>query len=144
MLRPALAEPVYEKEPTPPSEPVYEPDPTAPTRTPDLPEPQQPSEPIYASLPTSPIEPAYEQEPAAPAVPTVHYHYNRLRVQLQVNKAFQHDPDTIAEKTLPAGKQAPAATLPKTGSSESVYMPYLGMAALIGALGLAGLKPKED
>ncbi|KXT85468.1 hypothetical protein STRDD11_00349 [Streptococcus sp. DD11] len=144
MLRPALAEPVYEKEPTPPSEPVYEPDPTAPTRTPDLPEPQQPSEPIYASLPTSPIEPAYEQEPAAPAVPTVHYHYNRLRVQLQVNKAFQHDPDTIAEKTLPAGKPAPAATLPKTGSSESVYMPYLGMAALIGALGLAGLKPKED
>nr|WP_275946002.1 LPXTG cell wall anchor domain-containing protein [Streptococcus panodentis] len=45
---------------------------------------------------------------------------------------------------MPAGKQAPAATLPKTGSSESVYMPYLGMAALIGALGLAGLKPKED
>ncbi len=35
-------------------------------------------------------------------------------------------------------------TLPQTGTNDSSYMPYLGLAALVGVLGLGQLKRKED
>ena len=35
-------------------------------------------------------------------------------------------------------------TLPQTGTNDSSYMPYLGLAALVGVLGLGRLKRKED
>ncbi|EGJ36426.1 surface protein C [Streptococcus sanguinis SK1056] len=44
----------------------------------------------------------------------------------------------------PAAKKIPASLLPETGAKDTVYLPYLSLAAIIGALGLGKLKGKED
>ncbi len=44
----------------------------------------------------------------------------------------------------PAAKKIPVSLLPETGAKDTVYLPYLGLAAIIGALGLGKLKGKED
>ena len=41
-------------------------------------------------------------------------------------------------------KKIPVSLLPETGAKDTVYLPYLGLAAIIGALGLGKLKGKED
>lgn len=41
-------------------------------------------------------------------------------------------------------KKIPVSLLPETGVKDTVYLPYLGLAAIIGALGLGKLKGKED
>lgn len=43
-----------------------------------------------------------------------------------------------------AAKKIPVSLLPETGAKDTVYLPYLGLAAIIGALGLGKLKGKED
>ncbi len=43
-----------------------------------------------------------------------------------------------------AAKKIPVSLLPETGAKDAVYLPYLGLAAIIGALGLGKLKGKED
>ena len=65
-------------------------------------------------------------------------------------------PETPKEPRVPSPKvEEPSApipvsvgkeitTLPKTGTNDSSYMPYLGLAALVGVLGLGQLKRKED
>ncbi|WP_060976848.1 antigen I/II family LPXTG-anchored adhesin [Streptococcus sp. CCH8-C6] len=45
---------------------------------------------------------------------------------------------------IQVAKRAPISILPETGSEDTVYLPYLGLAAIIGALGLGKLKGKED
>ena len=44
----------------------------------------------------------------------------------------------------PAAKKIPVSLLPETGAKDTVYLPYLGLAAMIGALGLGKLRRKED
>ena len=44
----------------------------------------------------------------------------------------------------PAAKKIPVSLLPETGAKDTVYLPYLGLAAIIGALGLGKLRRKED
>lgn len=44
----------------------------------------------------------------------------------------------------PVAKKIPVSLLPETGAKDAVYLPYLGLAAIIGALGLVKLKGKED
>ena len=41
-------------------------------------------------------------------------------------------------------KKIPVSLLPETGAKDTVYLPYLGLAAIIGALGLGKLRRKED
>ena len=101
-MEPAPVEPGYEEEPIPPVAPTYEEEPTPPTRTPDLPEPSKPVEPTYSPLPTPPVEPVYQKEPSAPVAPTVHYHYDLLQSQPQINKEIQNDQGTNIDKTLVA------------------------------------------
>ncbi|WP_419153032.1 LPXTG cell wall anchor domain-containing protein, partial [Streptococcus oralis] len=50
------------------------------------------------------------------------------------------------EPTTPNSNPNPKGnpTLPQTGTNDSSYMPYLGLAALVGVLGLGQLKRKED
>ena len=43
----------------------------------------------------------------------------------------------------PVAKKIPVSLLPETGAKDAVYLPYLGLAAIIGALGLGQLKGKE-
>ncbi|MCY7014442.1 antigen I/II family LPXTG-anchored adhesin [Streptococcus sanguinis] len=43
-----------------------------------------------------------------------------------------------------AAKKIPVSLLPETGAKDTVYLPYLGLAAIIGALGLGKLRRKED
>ena len=50
------------------------------------------------------------------------------------------DPTTPNSNPNPKGNP----TLPQTGTNDSSYMPYLGLAALVGVLGLGQLKRKED
>ena len=101
-MEPAPVEPGYEEEPIPPVAPTYEEEPTPPTRTPNLPEPSKPVEPTYSLLPTPPVEPVYQKEPSAPVAPTVHYHYDLLQSQPQINKEIQNDQGTNIDKTLVA------------------------------------------
>ena len=101
-MEPAPVEPGYEEEPIPPIAPTYEEEPTPPTRTPNLPEPSKPVEPTYSPLPTPPVEPVYQKEPSAPVAPTVHYHYDLLQSQPQINKEIQNDQGTNIDKTLVA------------------------------------------
>ena len=44
----------------------------------------------------------------------------------------------------PVAKKIPVSLLPETGAKDTVYLPYLGLAAIIGALGLGKLRRKED
>ncbi len=44
----------------------------------------------------------------------------------------------------PVAKKIPVSLLPETGAKDAVYLPYLGLAAIIAALGLGKLKGKED
>lgn len=44
----------------------------------------------------------------------------------------------------PAAKKIPVSLLPETGAKDTVYLPYLGLAAIMGALGLGKLRRKED
>ena len=58
------------------------------------------------------------------------------------------EPKKPEEPTTPNPNQNPnpkgTPTLPHTGTNDSSYMPYLGLAALVGVLGLGQLKRKED
>lgn len=44
----------------------------------------------------------------------------------------------------PVAKKIPVSLLPETGAKDAVYLPYLGLAAIIAALGLGKLRRKED
>ena len=44
----------------------------------------------------------------------------------------------------PVAKKIPVSLLPETGAKDAVYLPYLGLAAIIGALGLGKLRRRED
>ncbi|MFM9319595.1 antigen I/II family LPXTG-anchored adhesin [Streptococcus sp. ST16] len=56
------------------------------------------------------------------------------------------EPKKPEEPTTPNSNPNPKGnpTLPQTGTNDSSYMPYLGLAALVGVLGLGRLKRKED
>ena len=54
-----------------------------------------------------------------------------------VNDPRRANPTSVAKKI-------PVSLLPETGAKDTVYLPYLGLAAIIGALGLGKLKGKED
>ncbi|MCY7104547.1 LPXTG cell wall anchor domain-containing protein, partial [Streptococcus oralis] len=56
------------------------------------------------------------------------------------------EPKKPEEPTTPNSNPNPKGnpTLPQTGANDSSYMPYLGLAALVGVLGLGRLKRKED
>ncbi len=56
------------------------------------------------------------------------------------------EPKKPEEPTTPNSNPNPKGnpTLPHTGTNDSSYMPYLGLAALVGVLGLGQLKRKED
>ena len=128
-LEPAPVAPSYENEPTPPVktpdqpepskpeapnyetekplepapvEPSYENEPTPPVKTPDQPEPSKPEEPNYDPLPTPPLAPTPKQLPTPPAVPTVHFHYNSLLAQPQINKEIKNEDGVDIDRTLVA------------------------------------------
>lgn len=52
--------------------------------------------------------------------------------------------DPRRAKQTPAAKKIPVSLLPETGAKDTVYLPYLGLAAIMGALGLGKLRRKED
>ena len=54
-----------------------------------------------------------------------------------INDPRRANPTSVAKKI-------PVSLLPETGAKDTVYLPYLGLAAIIGALGLGQLKGKED
>ena len=54
-----------------------------------------------------------------------------------VNDPRRANPTSVAKKI-------PVSLLPETGAKDTVYLPYLGLAAIIGALGLGKLRRKED
>lgn len=56
------------------------------------------------------------------------------------------EPKKPEEPTTPTPNPNPKGnpTLPQTGTNDSSYMPYLGLAALVGVLGIGQLKRKED
>ena len=54
-----------------------------------------------------------------------------------INDPRRANPTSVAKKI-------PVSLLPETGAKDTVYLPYLGLAAIIGALGLGKLKGKED
>ena len=126
-LEPAPVAPNYENEPTPPVKtpdqpepskpeeptyetekplepapvaPSYENEPTPPVKTPDQPEPSKPEEPNYDPLPTPPLAPTPKQLPTPPAVPTVHFHYNSLLAQPQINKEIKNEDGVDIDSTL--------------------------------------------
>ena len=128
-LEPAPVAPNYENEPTPPVKtpdqpdpskpeepnyetekplepapvaPSYENEPTPPVKTPDQPEPLKPEEPNYDPLPTPPVAPTPKQLPTPPAVPTVHFHYNSLLAQPQINKEIKNEDGVDIDRTLVA------------------------------------------
>ena len=128
-LEPAPVVPNYENEPTPPVKtpdqpepskpeeptyetekplepapvaPNYENEPTPPVKTPDQPEPSKPEEPNYDPLPTPPVAPTPKQLPTPPAVPTVHFHYNSLLAQPQINKEIKNEDGVDIDRTLVA------------------------------------------
>ena len=128
-LEPAPVAPSYENEPTPPVKtpdqpdpskpeepnyetekplepapvaPSYENEPTPPVKTPDQPEPLKPEEPNYDPLPTPPVAPTPKQLPTPPAVPTVHFHYNSLLAQPQINKEIKNEDGVDIDRTLVA------------------------------------------
>ena len=128
-LEPAPVAPSYENEPTPPVKtpdqpdpskpeepkyetekplepapvaPSYENEPTPPVKTPDQPEPSKPEEPNYDPLPTPPVAPTPKQLPTPPAVPTVHFHYNSLLTQPQINKEIKNEDGVDIDRTLVA------------------------------------------
>ena len=84
-------------------------------RTPDKPTP------IPTPKPKDPDKPETPKEPKVPS-PKVE--------------------DPSAPIPVSVGKEL--TTLPKTGTNDSTYMPYLGLAALVGFLGLGLAKRKED
>jgi len=128
-LEPAPVAPSYENEPTPPVKtpdqpepskpeeptyetekplepapvaPSYENEPTPPVKTPDQPEPSKPEEPNYDPLPTPPVAPTPKLLPTPPAVPTVHFRYNRLFAQPQINKEIKNEDGVDIDRTLVA------------------------------------------
>ena len=128
-LEPAPVAPSYENEPTPPVKtpdqpepskpeeptyetekplepapvvPTYENEPTPPVKTPDQPEPSKPEEPNYDPLPTPPVAPTPKLLPTPPAVPTVHFRYNRLFAQPQINKEIKNEDGVDIDRTLVA------------------------------------------
>ena len=84
-------------------------------RTPDKPTP------IPTPKPKDPDKPETPKEPKVPS-PKVE--------------------DPSASIPVSVGKEL--TTLPKTGTNDATYMPYLGLAALVGFLGLGLAKRKED
>ncbi|MBA1350648.1 antigen I/II family LPXTG-anchored adhesin [Streptococcus oralis subsp. oralis] len=54
------------------------------------------------------------------------------------------EPKKPEEPTTPTPNPKGNPTLPQTGTNDSSYMPYFGLAALVGVLGLGQLKRKED
>ena len=98
-------------------------------RTPDkptpipTPKPKDPDKPTPTPTP-KPKDPDKPETPKEPRVPSP-------KVE-----------DPSAPIPVSVGKEL--TTLPKTGTNDSSYMPYLGLAALVGVLGLGQLKRKED
>ena len=84
-------------------------------RTPDKPTP------IPTPKPKDPDKPETPKEPKVPS-PKV------------------EDPSA----PIPVSVSKELTTLPKTGTNDATYMPYLGLAALVGFLGLGLAKRKED
>ena len=54
------------------------------------------------------------------------------------------EPKKPEEPTTPNPNPKGNPSLPQTGTNDSSYMPYLGLAALVGVLGIGQLKRKED
>ena len=54
-----------------------------------------------------------------------------------INDPRRANPTSVAKKI-------PVSLLPETGAKDTVYLPYLGLAAIIGALGLGKLRRRED
>lgn len=54
-----------------------------------------------------------------------------------INDPRRANPTSVAKKI-------PVSLLPETGAKDTVYLPYLVLAAIIGALGLGKLRRKED
>ena len=101
----APSRPAYEVEKAlepAPIPPVYENEPTPPVKTPDQPEPAKPQEPNYDPLPTPPVAPTPKQLPTPPAVPTVHFHYNQLVNQPQIEKKIKNEDGLEIDRTLVA------------------------------------------
>ena len=95
---------------------------TVRTTTPEPKKPEEPTtpEPKKPEKPTTP-EPKKPEEPTTP------------------------EPKKPEEPTTPNPNPKGNPTLPQTGTNDSSYMPYLGLAALVGVLvGLGQLKRKED
>jgi len=89
-LEPAPVAPSYENEPTPP------------VKTPDQPDPTKPGDPNYTPFQPPPVAPTPKQLPTPPAVPTVHFHYNRLFAQPQINKEIKNEDGVDIDRTLVA------------------------------------------
>ena len=96
------------------------PDKPTPIPTPKPKDPDKPT-PIPTPKPKDPDKPETPKEPRVPS-PKV------------------EEPST----PIPVSVGKEITTLPKTGTNDSSYMPYLGLAALVGVLGLGQLKRKED
>ena len=96
------------------------PDKPTPIPTPKPKDPDKPT-PIPTPKPKDPDKPETPKEPRVPS-PKV------------------EEPST----PIPVSVGKEITTLPKTGTNDSSYMPYLGLAALVGVLGLGRLKRKED
>ena len=98
-------------------------------RTPDkptpipTPKPKDPDKPTPTPTP-KPKDPDKPETPKEPRVPSP-------KVE-----------DPSAPIPVSVGKEL--TTLPKTGTNDATYMPYLGLAALVGFLGLGLAKRKED
>ncbi|ORO39568.1 agglutinin receptor [Streptococcus oralis subsp. tigurinus] len=98
-------------------------------RTPDkptpipTPKPKDPDKPTPIPTP-KPKDPDKPETPKEPRVPSPKVEEPSAPIPVSVGKEI--------------------TTLPKTGTNDSSYMPYLGLAALVGVLGLGRLKRKED
>ena len=69
---------------------------------------------------------------------------NKVAYASNTVRTITPEPKKPEEPTTPNPNPKGNPTLPQTGTNDSSYMPYLGLAALVGVLGLGQLKRKED
>ncbi|MBX5325799.1 antigen I/II family LPXTG-anchored adhesin [Streptococcus cristatus] len=71
---------------------------------------------------------------------------NKVAYASNTVRTTTSEPKKPEEPTTPNSNPNPKGnpTLPQTGTNDSSYMPYLGLAALVGVLGIGQLKRKED
>ena len=69
---------------------------------------------------------------------------NKVAYASNTVRTITPEPKKPEEPTTPTPNPKGNPTLPQTGTNDSSYMPYLGLAALVGVLGLGQLKRKED